>query len=582
MNPEINKLNREVEDISIVMGSLATVQSKVNMPRLKNIENHLNERPEVQKVSLEGISVITLKGDQGEKGDEPSDERLEDLILPLIPEPIKGDDGQDYILTEKDKKDIAKSIKVPVVEKVIEKIEVIIKEPIVTNEIKEVAISETAEEIANKLESLKDEARLDVKAIKGIDKILEVFRGSLIPMVSSGVKTLQGLFDTNIINPTNNQALVYNITTQKWENKNVSGGSSITLQTNGVNNTVQNLLNLKAGANITLAADASGGVTINSTASGSGTVTNVSSATADATIATPTTTPVITIVSAPKLTTPRTINGVAFDGTANITVVDVTKEPIIAAGTTSQYYRGDKTFQTLDKTAVGLANVDNTSDVSKPVSTPTQAALNLKEDLSNKATSTALGTSNTLYPSQNAVKVYVDTQSALKENLITGTTSADFLSGAKTFTNFATTVRSTVLTGLSLLSTTVISATDTVLVALGSLQAQITSLTTGKQNTVALTTTGTSGPSTFNPTTGALNIPNYASSNASTLTWDFLVDNWSVKPTKVFIPTGKVFTYTLLGTTRYRFVPTIYNPTQDAFYSNFDGTTLTNLITTRG
>ena len=43
MNPEaeINKLNREVEDISIVMGSLATVQSKVNMPRLKNIENHL-------------------------------------------------------------------------------------------------------------------------------------------------------------------------------------------------------------------------------------------------------------------------------------------------------------------------------------------------------------------------------------------------------------------------------------------------------------------------------------------------------------------------------------------------------------
>jgi len=33
----------------------------------------------------------------------------------------------------------------------------------------------------------------------------------------------------------------------------------------------------------------------------------------------------------------------------------------------------------------------------------------LKEDLTNKSTSTLLGTSNTLYPTQNAVKVYVDT-----------------------------------------------------------------------------------------------------------------------------------------------------------------------------
>lgn len=35
------------------------------------------------------------------------------------------------------------------------------------------------------------------------------------------------------------------------------------------------------------------------------------------------------------------------------------KENTITAGTTSEYYRGDKTFQTLDKTAVGLSNVAN-------------------------------------------------------------------------------------------------------------------------------------------------------------------------------------------------------------------------------
>lgn len=62
------------------------------------------------------------------------------------------------------------------------------------------------------------------------------------------------------------------------------------------------------------------------------------------------------------------------------TYFDTIYQTIITPGTTSQYYRGDKTFQTLDKTAVGLANVDNTSDVNKPVSTATQTALNLKVD----------------------------------------------------------------------------------------------------------------------------------------------------------------------------------------------------------
>ncbi len=127
------------------------------------------------------------------------------------------------------------------------------------------------------------------------------------------------------------------------------------------------------------------------------------------------------------------------------------KEPTITAGTTLQYYRGDKTFQTLDKAAVGLANVDNTSDANKPVSTAQQTAIDAKvadaindgtttiapsqnavfdalalkqsslgftpEDVANKATSTSLGASNTLYPSQNAVKVYVDTASATNANL---------------------------------------------------------------------------------------------------------------------------------------------------------------------
>jgi len=91
---------------------------------------------------------------------------------------------------------------------------------------------------------------------------------------------------------------------------------------------------------------------------GTGTVTNVSSLNTDLTVATPSTTPVLTIVSAPKLTTARTINGVAFDGTAAITIADATKEPTVAAGTTAQYYRGDKSFQPLTQDVVpnGVTN----------------------------------------------------------------------------------------------------------------------------------------------------------------------------------------------------------------------------------
>ena len=49
--------------------------------------------------------------------------------------------------------------------------------------------------------------------------------------------------------------------------------------------------------------------------------------------------------------------------------------------TTSQF----KTDLALTKSDVGLANVDNTSDANKPVSTATQTALNLKEATANKA-----------------------------------------------------------------------------------------------------------------------------------------------------------------------------------------------------
>ena len=77
-----------------------------------------------------------------------------------------------------------------------------------------------------------------------------------------------------------------------------------------------------------------------------------------------------TLVSATNI---KTINSTTLLGSGNIAV-----EPSITATTSADYYRGDKTFATLNKTAVGLGNVDNTSDANKPVSTATQTALDAK------------------------------------------------------------------------------------------------------------------------------------------------------------------------------------------------------------
>ena len=45
-----------------------------------------------------------------------------------------------------------------------------------------------------------------------------------IPSGGGGSSTLYGLTDVNISNPTNGQALVYNATSQKWENQTIGGG----------------------------------------------------------------------------------------------------------------------------------------------------------------------------------------------------------------------------------------------------------------------------------------------------------------------------------------------------------------------
>lgn len=80
----------------------------------------------------------------------------------------------------------------------------------------------TPEELVKKLESLKGDARLDVKAIKGLEDIIKNVKETR--NVVGGVRALRYLVDVNIQSPTDGQVLSYNATNQNWEPRTSSGG----------------------------------------------------------------------------------------------------------------------------------------------------------------------------------------------------------------------------------------------------------------------------------------------------------------------------------------------------------------------
>lgn len=95
-----------------------------------------------------------------------------------------------------------------------------------------------------------------------------------------------------------------------------------------------------------------------------------------------------------------------------------TKEPSIIPGGAGQYYRGDKTFQDLNKAAVGLSQVDNTSDVNKPVFTATA------NGQVTAPGATAFGAGNRFLASDGTWKVPTSTAPAVFTSTTDGLTPA--------------------------------------------------------------------------------------------------------------------------------------------------------------
>lgn len=106
----------------------------------------IKETEQILKAKADDLVKNVRKGDKGDVGDS-----------------IKGDKGDSYILTSQDKKEIASKIKVPVVDKIIEKTEVI----------KEVEKKTDPKDIAKKLNTLKEV--IDPKTIKGLEETLKQY-----------------------------------------------------------------------------------------------------------------------------------------------------------------------------------------------------------------------------------------------------------------------------------------------------------------------------------------------------------------------------------------------------------------------
>ena len=180
-----------------------------------------------------------------------------------------------------------------------------------------------------------------------------------------------------------------------------------------------------------------------------------------------------------------------FENKSIATILGYTPEPAITAGTIAQYYRGDKTFQTLNTTAV--AEGTNLYYTEGRVSANTDVAANTAA----RHNAVTLGTANGLSLSTQALSLGLASSSAngalsstdwttfnskqVAGNYITALTGEATASGpgSASVTLLTSAVTAKILTGLNLTPGGSISASDSILAAFGKMQNQISAMVGG-------------------------------------------------------------------------------------------------------
>ncbi len=206
-----------------------------------------------------------------------------------------------------------------------------------------------------------------------------------------------------------------------------------------------------------------------------------------------------------------TLTQTALDLKSNAS--DVTTSLALKANLASPTFTG--TVSGITKTMVGLANVDNTTDAAKPISTLTQTALDLKsnasdvstslalkENISNKSTAVDLGgtsPSDILFPTQKAVKDYVAANNAAGGVADGGITTIKLADGAVTDAKINT------VSGSKVIGNITGNAATATLATTATTAGNITATTnTTLSSLSSLTTVGTITSGTWSATTIAL------------------------------------------------------------------------------
>lgn len=167
----------------------------------------------------------------------------------------------------------------------------------------------------------------------------------------------------------------------------------------------------------------------------------------------------------------------ALNEAPTVTIASAASVAIGAAASNTIIISGTTGITSFDTIAAGARRLVRFSGILLLTHNATSLVLpgnaNITTAVNDVAEFLSFGSGNWVCTSYSRASIETQAALALKEGTVTAGTGSQFWRGDKTWVDFATTVRSSVLTGLSLTNKAAVVAGDSVLVAAGKIQAQL-------------------------------------------------------------------------------------------------------------